>query len=158
MAFPVRIHFDNAAGLASPRLWVWNDGSAAGREIAPTGSDGFGPYYDLDVVRNFFQFKFKDSGQSPPAWEPSRLEREAWPLPLPGGARDEMWCRGDRAFVYHQAPAVPGSRSAEGFVRTLRFAPGLYVPGSGGLSGFGAHPLAGGGVLFGFYHPNASRV
>jgi 1,4-alpha-glucan branching enzyme len=32
------------------------------------------------------------------------------------------------------------------------------VPGTGGLSGLGATPLANGKVLFGYYHPNAARV
>lgn len=44
------------------------------------------------------------------------------------------------------------------FLRTLSFLPGIYVPATGGLSGLGATPLAGGGVLFGLYHPTAALV
>ena len=34
----------------------------------------------------------------------------------------------------------------------------MYFPSTDGVSGLGATLLAGGGVLFGLYHPNAARV
>jgi hypothetical protein len=48
--------------------------------------------------------------------------------------------------------------TAEQFLATLQFKPGVFVPDSGGRSGLGAHVLTDGRVLFGFYHPNAARL
>ncbi len=53
---------------------------------------------------------------------------------------------------------APEAVDAATFLRTLPLLPGVYVPDTGGLSGLGATPLAGGGVLFGLYHPTAARV
>lgn len=155
MAFPVRIHFDNSAGFGTPRLHAWYDRSALTHDQAQAGTDSFGPYFDVDAVRNFVRFKFRDDAIG--RWEDDGLAREAWPLPPPGG-RDEIWCKGDRAFVYHGVPKPLQPIVASQMVRGVPIAPGSYVPGTGGLSGLGALPVASGGVLFGFYHPNAARV
>jgi 1,4-alpha-glucan branching enzyme len=73
-------------------------------------------------------------------------------------APKEIWCRGDKAFVYHVAPRAPEAESAEAFLQQLSFKIGVYVPGTGGFSGLGANLLADGRVLFGLYHPSAARV
>jgi 1,4-alpha-glucan branching enzyme len=158
MSFPIRVHFDNSRGFRKPHLWAWYDASTRQEDVAPAGEDTFGPFFDLTAVRNFVRFKFKDgAGQAGP-WEPEDFDRSAWPLLRPDGP-DEVWCRGDRAFVYHSQPKTPASASAAEVVRSLSFPDGVYVPGTGGLSGLGTQPLAdGGGVLFGVYHPNAARV
>ncbi|HKI05788.1 MAG TPA: alpha-amylase family glycosyl hydrolase [Thermoanaerobaculia bacterium] len=48
--------------------------------------------------------------------------------------------------------------NAATFLATLSPLPGIFVPDTGGISGLGATLLAGGGVLFGLYHPTAARV
>jgi 1,4-alpha-glucan branching enzyme len=69
-----------------------------------------------------------------------------------------VWVRGDKAFVYHVEPKAPEGVSAETFLGQLRCNQGIYVPGTGELSGLGANLLADGRVVFGLYHPNAARV
>jgi 1,4-alpha-glucan branching enzyme len=160
MPFPVRVHFDNSAGFVAPHLWVWYDGAALGQDedLAQTGADTFGPFFEFTSKRNFFRFKFKEgSGQTGP-WELQSLERMAWPLEQPNGNPDEIWCKGDRAFVYHVIPRAPEAVDAPTFLSGLSFKQRTYVPGTGGFSGLGANPLRGSGVLFGLYHPNAARV
>jgi 1,4-alpha-glucan branching enzyme len=159
LAFPIRIHFDNSARFQAPHLWGWHDGSALVHELAPAGYDAFGPFFDVAAARNFLRFKFKDGAGTPGVrWEDPSLNRSVWPLLAGGGQADEVWCKGDRAFVYHQRPRAPENAIANDIVRQLAFAPEFYVPETGGLSGLGALPLAAGGVLFGLYHPNAGRV
>ncbi|HEX2253722.1 MAG TPA: alpha-amylase family glycosyl hydrolase [Thermoanaerobaculia bacterium] len=157
MPFPVRIHFDNSVGFAAPHLWAWYEASRMHHDLAPAGHDGFGPFFDLEAVRNFVRFRFKDGPGTGGPWEPEALGRGLWPLAMDQPWGDEAWCRGDRAFVDHVEPRLARGNAAERVGR-LAFPDGLYVPGTGGLSGLGAQPLAGGGVLFGLYHPTAARV
>ena len=156
MPFQLRIHFNNSAGLVAPRLHAWYDSSSMTHDLPPSDVDAFGPFFDFEPVRNFVRFKFRDDANG--RWESAGLERESWPLDTPLGIRDEIWAKGDRAFLYHLEPRQPKAQTAAQFIGGLAFRPGIYVPGTGGLSGLGALPMAGGGVLFGLYHPNAARV
>jgi len=158
MAFNLRVHFDNSNGFKQPKLLAWSDGSALTAEIADSGQDAFGPFFDMRPARNIVRFKFFDASANPIRWEGDELQRTLWPLAQPGGAAHEVWCRGAHAFVYHSLPKEPSALSASERVGKLQFMEGMYVPGTGGLSGLGANPLKGGGVLFGLYHPNAARV
>ena len=157
MPFQMRIHFDNSGGFSEPHLWVWYDGSPVTHDLAPAGKDAYGPYYDLVVIRSFARFRFKDGSGTLARWEPEARNREMWPLESEAPVGGEVWCRGDRAFVYHVEPRRPEGSAAE-FLGGIEVPAGLYLPGTGGPSGFGAHPVRGGGVLFGLYHPTAARV
>lgn len=152
MSFPVTIHYDNSRRFNDPHLWVWYSGSDLPDDFAATGSDGFGPVFAVQMRRPEFRFKFKDGAGTAGPWEAGSLDRAASHPPA------EVWCRGDKAFVYHVEPRAPEAVDAATFLRTLPLLPGIYVPDTGGLSGLGATPLSGGGVLFGLYHPNAARV
>ncbi len=161
MGTHVSIHYDNSAGFTDPYLWVWYTGAVAVADgLKATGTDGFGPVFEVDLKRSDFSFKFKNGPGTSGAWEGPGLDRRFRPLK---GAPDaqvmtEIWCRADKAFVYPTLPAAAETDTAASFLRTLTPADGLYLPNSGALSGLGATPLKGGGVLFGLYHPNAGRV
>lgn len=164
MPFELTLHYDNASRFASPHLWVWYSGSAIEQDVAPSGTDDYGFVYRVGVLRSRFAFKFKDGPGIAGPWESGHLDRQFGPLEqlgdqlMPG----EIWCRGDRAFVYRIRPATPEAEPAEVVVRRLATDPGfphgLYVPDTPALSGLGANLLADGRVLFGLYHPNAARV
>lgn len=160
MPYPITVHYDNAPGFPAPHLWIWYAASAAPEDVAPTGQDAFGPVYAVQVKRPEFRFKFKDGPGTAGPWEGDDRERDYRPRRLENNqvAPNEVWARGDRAFVYDVAPRAPEAISAAAFVGGLAFPPGLYVPQTGGLSGLGANVLADGRVLFGLYHPNAARV
>ena len=163
MPFELTLHYDNAPGFGSPHLWVWYPGSAIQEDVAPSGTDDYGFVYRVAVRRSTFLFTFKEGPGTAGPWE-GGLEREYRPLEQLGDqlAPGEVWCRGDRAFVYGVRPATPEAEPAEAVVRRLAadpgFAPGLYVPDTPVPSGLGANLLADGRVLFGLYHPNAARV
>jgi 1,4-alpha-glucan branching enzyme len=164
MPFALTLHYDNAPAFKSPHLWIWYAGSAVQEDVAPSATDDYGFVYRVSVQRSTFNFKFKDGPGTAGPWEAGPLDRQYRPLEevsdeiVPG----EIWCRGDRAFVYGVQPATPDAEPAEAVVRALSadpgFRPGLYVPDTQGLSGLGANLLADGRVLFGLYHPNAARV
>jgi len=159
MGFSLRAHYDNASSFQNPHLWVWYDDSDASEDFAPTGSDTFGFVYEIEVKRNGFQFKFKDGLGTVGPWEDHSLERSY--RPSRGDTTTSLgniWCKGDKAFVYLAEPRAPEAVSAQTFLRQLPVKPGVYIPDTGGLSGLGANVLADGRILFGFYHPNAARV
>jgi 1,4-alpha-glucan branching enzyme len=157
MPLPIRVHFDNSPGFAAPHLHAWFDGTPATLDVAPAGRDAFGPYFDVTATRSLVRFKFKEGPGVAGPWEDDRRARRVWPASVPPGPRDEIWCRGDSAFVYHVRPKAPAGDAAAA-IAALSFAPGVYVPATGSPTGLGALPLAGGGVLFGLYQPNAARV
>lgn len=152
MGFPVTIHYDNSRQLVDPHLWVWYSGSDQPQDFAATGSDGFGRVFAVDVRRPVFQFKLKSGAGTAGPWEEAALDRTLSHGP------SEIWCRGDKAFVYQVEPRASEAVDAAAFLQTLSPLPGVYISDTGGRSGLGATPLVGGGVLFGLYHPNAARV
>ena len=156
MPVDVSIHYDNHWSFADPHLWVWYDEPGRGPDdVAPDGHDGFGPVFRFQPAAVGFGFLFKDGpGASPARWEDDGLRR----FHRVGPQRREIWCRGDRSFVYDVEPRRPETRSAAEFLATVTTVPGVYLPATDGLSGLGATVLAGGGVLFGLYQPNAARV
>lgn len=160
MPFPIRVHFDNSTGFANPHLWQWADGSTTTTDSAPTGHDGFGPVFDLQVARAEFRFKFKEGAGTGGPWEPDSLNRfYSWLTIGPDAITPaEIWVRGDKAFVYHVEPRTPESESAATFIKRLPFKPGLFLPNTGGLSALGAHVTTDGRAVFGLYQPNAARV
>jgi hypothetical protein len=160
VTFHITVHYDNALGFGAPRLWTWYAGSDAPDDFAPTGSDAFGPVFDVDVRRQDFGFKFKDGpGQTGP-WEGLHLDRRYSRYRSVSDSSDltEIWCTAEKAFVYPVRPRPAEPDSAATFVAALDAGPGVFVPSTGQLSGLGATPLADGRVLFGVYHPNAARV
>ncbi len=160
MPYPLTFHYDNSLGFRNPYLWIWYAGSEAADDLAPTGSDEFGCVYEVQVRRQQFGFKFKEGPGTLGPWEDGSRDRfyRPWKSSSGDSIVDEIWCRGDRAFVYPVAPKAPEPVSAVTFLQTLSFVPGQYVPEAGSLSALGAHLLQDGRVLFGFYHPNAARV
>lgn len=160
MSATVKIHFDNAMGLENPHLWVWYDGSDINEDCAPLGNDDYGPVYQVTVRRPRFYFKFKQGQGTTGPWESDSLNREYRPqiMTAAGLIPNEIWCKGDKAFVYDVKPRKPETESAAQFLNRLSFKPGVYIPGTGGFSGLGATVLADQRVLFGLYHPNAARV
>jgi hypothetical protein len=160
MSFKIRVHFDNSRGLHDPHLFRWNDGSSLTDDLATTGSDAFGVFFDLEVVRSEFMFKFKANHGLAGPWEDDSLNRfYSWLAIGPGRIEPaEIWCKGDKAFVYDVEPKAPEVISADNFLKTLPFKKGVFMPDTGGLSGLGANLLDDDRVLFGLYHPNAARV
>jgi 1,4-alpha-glucan branching enzyme len=160
MAFSIRVHFDNSSGFSDPHLWQWADASSLTGDFAPDGQDSFGPFFDISVVRSEFRFKFKAGAGTAGPWEPDRLNRFYSWLTIGAGviSPDEIWVRGDKAFVYHVEPRPPETETAAAFVGRVPFKPGLFVPDTGGLSGLGANVTADGRTVFGLYQPNAARV
>jgi 1,4-alpha-glucan branching enzyme len=160
MPYPITIHYDNQHGFQTPYLWLWYDGSKIETNLKPTGQDSFGVIYQLTTNRPDFRFKFKEGPGMEGPWEDSGLDRHYSPIQLAGSTLTpgEIWCKSSNAFVYHVEPEQPQQQTAEQFLGTLSFKPGMYIPGTGGFSGLGAHVLADGRMLFGLYHPNAARV
>ena len=160
MRFPIRIHFDNSANLNDPFLWIWYDGSDQPDEFAPTGSDDYGLIFDCTVKRSRFSFKFKQGSGVIGPWEPLELDRDyrAQGMTDTRLTPNQIWCKGDRAFVYTVLPRSPELISAADFLASLPLPMGSRLSEAGGLSGLGATLLADGRVLFGLYHPNAARV
>ena len=160
MPVPVTIHFDNALNLDEPHLWVWYDGTDLTQDIAPERKDEFGWIYKLNARQPQFRFKFKQGAGTGGPWEDDSLNRIYRSLEKIRGksVKNEIWCKGDKAFVYDVKPRNPEKQTAQQFLEKLSFKPGVYVSGTGGFSGLGATPLADGRILFGFYHPNAARV
>jgi 1,4-alpha-glucan branching enzyme len=158
--FPIRIHFENSRNISNPHLWQWSEGSSIQRDFAPTGSDAFGPIFDIEVVHSQFYFKFKSGPGTAGPWESDSLKRRYRPQHVEGDTLlpAEIWCRGDRAFVYDVEPRRPEAETSQQFLSRLSFKEGMFIPNTGGHSGLGAHVLADGRVLFGLYHPNAARV
>jgi 1,4-alpha-glucan branching enzyme len=160
MVYPITIHYDNQHDFHTPYLWLWYAGSQIQTDLAPTRQDAFGAVYELTVNRPTFRFKFKDGPGMDVQWEDNGLERRYSPIQLAANqvVPNEIWCKSSSAFVYHVAPRQPEQQSAEQFLSTLTFKPGMYIPNTGAFSGLGAHVLADGRILFGLYHPNAARV
>lgn len=156
----VRIHFDNSQQIANPHVWLWHPASSVVGDFPATGSDAFGAIFDAEFIRADFFFKFKSGPGIGGPWESQSLHRTYRPPEVEGAVipPEEIWCRGDRAFLYHSEPKAPETASAPEFLATLPFKPGMYIPKTGGLSGFGAHLLSDGLTLFGIYHPTAGRV
>jgi 1,4-alpha-glucan branching enzyme len=159
VAFRVRFHYDNAPLFNPPYLYVEYAGGEP-EVLPPTGVDGYGVVWDAELERSEFRFKFKEGPGLEGRWEGLALTRSFEPIaaPAPAGFLNEVWCRGDKAFIYPMEPRRPEAVSAAGFLHSLPLKPGMYVPGSGGFSGLGANVLADGQVLFGLYQPNACRV
>ena len=160
MAVRLTIHYDNLAGLARPHLRLWQ-ADANTVDLAPTGGDEFGPLWELPLVPPELTFTFT---AGPGAAQTDGHDRRVRPLVGADGGLDpgQVWCRGDRAFVYPVRPADPQPEPAAAFLERLAadpgFPAGLELPSAGGRSGFGANLLADGRVLFGLYHPTAARV
>jgi hypothetical protein len=165
MSFQIKIHYDNQPGFQDPHIWIWSVGSALQGDFSPTGQNTFGFVYDIpDQPPGFslkpnFSFKFKDGPGTAGPWEDSSLNREYRPLELGNGnlVPNEIWCKGNKAFVYSVEPRAPEAVSAETFLGQLSFKPGIYLPGTGGFSGLGANLLADSRILFGLYQPNAAQ-
>lgn len=159
---PTRLtmHYDNHLRFREPHLWVWYDGSIFPDDIPPTGQDAFGPVYDVSVSRQDFRFKFKDGAGTVGSWEGQGLDRAYHPRERNDGSLtpSEIWCTGDKAFIYEVEPRAPEQESAAEFLGQLAFKPGIFVPRTGSLSGLGTNLLYDGRILFGLYHPNAARV
>ena len=159
-AVRLTIHYDNLAGLARPHLRLWQ-ADANTVDLAPTGGDEFGPLWELPLVPPELTFTFT---AGPGAAQTDGHDRRVRPLVGADGGLDpgQVWCRGDRAFVYPVRPADPQPEPAAAFLERLAadpgFPAGLELPSAGGRSGFGANLLADGRVLFGLYHPTAARV
>jgi 1,4-alpha-glucan branching enzyme len=160
MSFSIRLHYDNRAGFDQPYLWIWYEGLRIQHDFAPIGEDSFGFVYDCSIEQQEFWFKFKEGPGTTGPWEVTGLDRYYRPLERSENnvSPNEIWCKGDKPFVYHVEPVTPQDRTAEDFLKELPFKVGIYLPESGGLSGLGANLLEDGRVLFGFYHPNAARV
>ena len=160
MAVRFTIHYDNLAGLARPHLRLWHTG-ANPVDLAPTGGDEFGPLWQLSLVRPELTFTFT---AGPGAAQTDGHDRHIRLLVRADGALQpgQVWCRGDRAFVYPVRPADPQPEQAGDLLERLAadpgFPAGLELPSAGGRSGLGANLLADGRVLFGLYHPTAARV
>jgi 1,4-alpha-glucan branching enzyme len=154
----VRIHYDNSRNLADPHVWVWDPSSSLTVDQAPSGADAFGPFFDVEVVRRSFWLKFKSGSGTGGPWEPNGFDRLYEPPDLDPGVAEEIFCRGNVAFVYEVLPRAAELASGQHFLESLPFKAGAHVPRAGQLSGLGAHVLADGSVLFGLYHPNAARV
>jgi hypothetical protein len=154
------IHYDNLAGLARPHLRLWQ-ADANTVDLAPTGGDEFGPLWELPLVPPELTFTFT---AGPGAAQTDGHDRRVRPpVGADGGLEPgQVWCRGDRAFVYPVRPADPQPEPAAAFLERLAadpgFPAGLELPSAGGRSGFGANLFADGRVLFGLYHPTAARV
>jgi 1,4-alpha-glucan branching enzyme len=160
MTFTIEVHFDNADQLTDPHLAFWFPGGGDPTVVAAMGSDGFGAVYQITVNRRRFQFMFKEGPGLSGRWEQFGLMRQFRPLEESGSALkpSEIWCKGDRAFVYHVEPRAPETETAEQFLSDLDFKPGAFVTNTGAVSALGATPLADGRWVFGLYHPNAARV
>jgi 1,4-alpha-glucan branching enzyme len=160
MSFQVTVHYDNSLNFRNPYLWVWYVGSDSPDDFQATGSDAFGSVFQIDAKRSSFFFKFKDGPGTSVVWEGPGHDRRFTPLKGTPGTpiMTEIWCRADKAFVYPVPPAHPKNVNAAQFVNGLSLCKGVYCPDTGGVSGLGAIPVSGGGVLFGMYHPNAARV
>ncbi len=149
----LRVHYDNFPGLANPRLALQFKGSDQVHEFEATGRDNFGLVYEFAVEKPGFGFRFRDGDH----WEDASLTRY-YGVRGRAKAGEELWCKGNNAFVYTIEPRRPEDQTAADFISELRFKDGLYVSNSGGLSSLGANLLEDGRVLFGFFHPNAARV
>lgn len=160
MPFKINIHYDNAFNFAQPHIWIWYDGSAVRHDLAPSGADDFGPIFTVDVLRSRFKFKFKDGSGTNGPWEDASLDRIFEPQEMHDQQLmpNQIWIKGDKAFVYDVHPRGAETSTAAEFLQSPSFKPESYVPGSGGFSGLGATVLQDGRVLFGLYHPNAARV
>lgn len=158
MAYNIKIHYKNISGFVNPDIVIWYEGSSLTSIFQSIAQDTYGYIYHIPVARRDFYFKFKESGSN--NYEEDWLTRYYTSQRRSGDNvyPDEIWCKGDKAFIYHQEPAKPEAISAEDFLTQLPFKPDMYIPDTGGLSGLGAHVLQDGRVLFGLYHPNASRV
>ena len=127
MRFAITIHYDNALHFADPHLWVWYAGSAEPDEFSATGGDRYGSVFDVEVKRPVFQFKFKDGPGPAGPWESDALNRSFRPLKGAPGAAPvlrEIWCRGDKAFLYPVQPRAPEATSAAAHLATLAPKPG----------------------------------
>lgn len=160
MPFRIRVHFDNSARFLDPHLWQWSDGSSITSDLAAGGRDAFGPFYDVDVAKSGFRFKFKDGPGTSGPWEPDSLNRAYTSSAATARARAvrEVWTKGSNAFVYRVEPRRPESESAASFIGGLPFKAGTCIPDTGGPSALGANLTNDGRVVFGLYHPNAARV
>lgn len=163
MAYRVRIHFADRGGFDDPHLWLWHPGSAIHDDLAASGSDAFGPYYDVVARWPSFGFKFKEGRGTAGPWEDASLDRFHQSMSLGDGAdrQREIWCVGDRAFVYDVPPVEAEEETAAAFLQRLLGTDdrvGRFIPDTAGLTGLGAHVLGDGRVLFGLYHPNAATV
>ncbi|HTG44036.1 MAG TPA: hypothetical protein VK633_05840, partial [Verrucomicrobiae bacterium] len=117
MPYLIRIHWENTLNIPDPHLWAWTHGSTVQNDVAPAGQDGFGLVFDLEVVRPEFNFKFKSGLGIAGPWEPSSLDRVFAPQLMDESTivPNEIWSRGDRAFVYDVEPKRPEVSSAGDF-------------------------------------------
>jgi hypothetical protein len=127
ISFPITLHFDNNRGCQVPHLWVWYDASTTSDDFAPTGEDAFGLVYQIAVRRPRFRFKFKAGQGTAGPWEPLTLERLYQALQETADTMSpaKIWCRGDKAFVYHVEPRAPEAEPAEVFLQRLAFKAGI---------------------------------
>lgn len=159
----ITLHYDNARGFEHPHLAVTYPGSSVPVLVAPNGQDGFGPVFTFTATLGTFHFHFREGTAVGGVEEPPEVRRAFRPLKgvaMGDPVLDEVWCVAAKAFLYPLEPATPETQTAAEFVATLPPKPGVFLPDSGGVgrTGVGATVLAGGGVLFGLYHPNAARV
>ncbi|MDD2401462.1 MAG: alpha-amylase family glycosyl hydrolase [Clostridia bacterium] len=161
MRHEVRIHYDNANAFLEPVLWVWvTDGATLEREVAPSGIDDFGVYYDIVYNRSSFNFLFKDGTGSNVRWEDNNLARS-----FKARQGNEVWVMADRHNVYIVYPAKPVGYVNDYYnnIRHLVPTENYYLPdtdvsGLSVVSMLGANILNDGTIVFGFFHPRAARV
>src|SRR4029453_18270361 len=159
MAVRFTIHYDNLAGLARPHLRLWHAG-ANPVDLAPTGGGEVGPPWGRSLGRPELTFSFT---ASPGAAQTDGHDRRVRPLVRADGGLDpgQVWCRGDRAFVYPVRPADPRPEPAGDLLARLAAVPGflagLELPSAGGSSGLGANPLAAGRGLLWAHPPTPAR-
>jgi len=157
----VKIHYDNKNGFLEPVMWVWvSDGATLEREVAPSGSDDFGVYYDLSYNRSSFNFIFKDGQGEDVPWEEDKFNRT-----FHAHLGEEIWSMADRHNLYNVRPASPVGNIKDYYRQFSHLVPkeNFYLPdtdvsGLGMTSMLGANTLADGTVVFGFFHPRAASV
>ena len=127
MSFQIKIHYDNHPGFQEPYIWIWYEGSAKPDDFPPTGQDIFGSVYDISVRRPEFGLKFKDGPGPAGPWEDRRLDRNYRSLERCESnlVPNEIWCKGDKAFVYPVESKAPEPISAEISLRQLSFKRGI---------------------------------
>ncbi len=161
MRHRARIHYDNNNGFLEPVLWIWvSDGATLEKEIAPSGRDDFGVYYDVLYNRSCFNFKFKDGKGEKVTWEDNSVDRY-YHVQL----GQEIWTMADRHNIYEVRPAEPRGHVKDVYQSIKHLVPqdNFYFPdtdvsGMGVTSMLGANILNDGSILFGFFHPRAARV
>ncbi|WP_027340418.1 alpha-amylase family glycosyl hydrolase [Halonatronum saccharophilum] len=161
MRIKLRIHYDNNNNFTEPILWVWQEGTGLiKKELRPSGSDDFGPYYDLQINRSAFNFKFKDIGGKNIVWEGDKSNRF-----YNTGFGDEIWCKAGWHNIYSVRPeaAVGDIKDIYNEIKDLIPKENFYLPNTDisrleTNSLLGAHKLLDGSISFAFFHPRAAKV